>query len=194
MTLLTTAFDDLTILVDMDGVTCNWDKRFHAGIAHLADRLPADYNIRPSFDLFAGLDPDTESSVLTAMNEPGFYAELEPIDGAVEALHKMLELGLHIVIATSPWQTNPTCVDDKFRWLERHVGVGWGQRMVTTKDKTLIRGTILVDDKPRVSGKLSPEWEHVLFTQRYNVGLPGRRLDSWADWESALLTSGSVAA
>lgn len=190
-----TSFDlnGLSILVDMDGVLCDWDQRFRAGTAHIAHLLPADYYTRPSFDLFADLSDEVAAEVLAAMNEPGFYAELQPIDGAVEALHTMIDLGIHVAIVTSPWLTNPTCAQDKVEWLNREAGAGWGERIVITKDKTLVRGSILIDDKPSVKGQLAPDWEHVFYTQRYNSHLPGRRLDLWAGWQGTIL-SASVAA
>jgi 5'-nucleotidase len=42
----------------------------------------------------------------------------------------------------------------------------------------LVRGDILVDDKPVVSGSLRPEWVHVLHDRPYNRNCPGPRM-SW---------------
>ncbi|MCT7149596.1 hypothetical protein M1196_23400, partial [Salmonella enterica subsp. enterica serovar Oranienburg] len=63
--------------------------------------------------------------------------------------------------------------------------------MIITTDKTLVRGDILIDDKPVISGEL-PEystgtnharsWEHVIFDQSYNRHITNRRrILDWGD-------------
>lgn len=79
---------------------------------------------------------------------------------------------------------NLTCVRDKLDWLDRHVGEGWSSRAIITTDKTRIRGDVLIDDKPTITGEFTPEWVHVLFDQPYNQHITDKaRLTDWADWE-----------
>ena len=58
--------------------------------------------------------------------------------------------------------------------------------MIVTRDKTVVAGDVLVDDKPSVDGVGIPSWEHVVFDQPYNRGTEGRRLVSWRDWRRVL--------
>ncbi len=174
-------------LIDQDGVLADWDAQFQIDLADLKADLPEDYFTRTVFDLFIGLSDDLAAEVTHRMDRPGFYADLAPIPGCAEALNRMLELGIPTFICTSPWLANPTCAGEKLDWVERHIGAGWAQRTILTRDKTLIRGSVLVDDKDYIHGSVEPTWEHVFFTQRYNRHLPGRRLDSWENWGSVLL-------
>lgn len=50
--------------------------------------------------------------------------------------------------------------------------IRWLTRLIITSDKTKIRGDLLIDDKPYITGSEYPAWEHVLFTAPYNSELP----------------------
>lgn len=175
-------------LIDSDGVIANWGSAWdlHAeAYVHLGLPLTAD---QTRFDLYYGLTDEGKAAVTAIMNKPGFYRSLEPIEGAVEALNAMINEGHQVDIVTSPWIKNETCASDKLAWIEQHFGEGWGKRMTITSDKTLVRGDVLIDDKPEITGKYDPLWEHVYFTQPYNKNLNhNRRLDSWADWRSLIV-------
>jgi hypothetical protein len=52
------------------------------------------------------------------------------------------------------------------------------QAVILTRDKTLVRGDVLVDDKPEIGGLATPHWRHLLYDQPYNRNSPGPRM-SW---------------
>jgi len=57
-------------------------------------------------------------------------------------------------------------------------------RIITTNDKTVCRGTLLIDDHPNIRGSRFPSWRQVIFDQPYNqnrTDMP--RLTSWNNWE-----------
>tara|TARA_B110000027_G_scaffold61312_2_gene65911 strand:- start:17 stop:388 length:372 start_codon:yes stop_codon:yes gene_type:complete len=64
----------------------------------------------------------------------------------------------------------------------------WKKRVIITSDKTLVKGSMLIDDKMSISGFINPpEWEHVLFGRPYmnyhQNEINGRRtLHHWAKW------------
>jgi len=59
-----------------------------------------------------------------------------------------------------------------------------------TTDKTTVRGDVLIDDKPKISGSQRPAWQQILFTAPYNTSVNDKpRLDHWKDWEQAVLTA-----
>ena len=119
------------------------------------------------------------------MDEPGFYRDLRPIDGAVRALTEMAR-SHRVTLCSSPWNTNPTCNDDKKDWVTEHLGVDWTDRLVLTKDKTIVRGDILIDDKPKVLGEEDRTWMHIVFTAPYNLNVEGPRLNGWSEWEEVI--------
>jgi len=116
---------------------------------------------------------------------PGFILGLQPVPGALQALHEMQEAGDDVWILTSPLTRYNNCVGEKFAWVDRHLGSDWVRRVILTKDKTMVRGDVLIDDKPEVTGCLTPTWEHLVFEAGYNVGAPHRRVN-WDNWRLVL--------
>lgn len=178
------------ILVDMDGTIADWGKEYDfmldTYISSSAEETSAVAAIprakdQTVWDLHTGLSQFQGEVVSVIMDYPGFYARLEPIEGAIDALKSMVEAGHEVILVTSPWLTNPTCITDKFNWVAKHLGAEWAQRVIITKDKTHVAGDILIDDKPEIKGTATPTWKHVLFDQPYNVNVPKGRITSWLD-------------
>ena len=46
------------------------------------------------------------------------------------------------------------CVFFQYAWVEKHLGCDFLEQVILTRDKTLISGDILIDDKPDIQGKL----------------------------------------
>lgn len=178
-----------TILCDMDGVLADWDAAWDKallakGVRALGIPLSAH---RKEFNLYSGLTAEQRFVVDEIMQSPGFYRHLALIEGAKQALREMLDAGYDVRIVTSPWNSNPTCASDKVAWVMEHLGKSWGQRLIITNDKTLVRGDWLIDDKPKIKGALVPMWEHIWFTRSVNAGLVGqRRIDTWKHWKKVI--------
>ena len=179
----------MRVLVDQDGVLADWGKAWDAALEPYGDGgmfIPRHLDQR-SFNLKDGRSPDEVQIINAIMEHPGFYADLEPIDGAITALKEILADGHDVAIVTSPYYSNPTCIADKVEWVRRHLGGKWLSRVILAGDKTRVSGDILIDDKDYITGARVPDWEHVHFTQPYNAHITGqRRLDSWADWRSVV--------
>lgn len=178
----------MIFLSDLDGVGTEWDNNFDNDILTRYSHIP-NFPLkheRKSFNFYDGQPEEIVVAIQEIMDRPGFYDELSPIEGWVDAMHEIQDEGHEVFIVTSPWVTNPTCVQDKFNWVARHLGEEWRSRVIITKDKTLVRGDVLVDDKPTITGAMIPVWEHVVYDQPYNQGLPNRRLTHWADWRITL--------
>ncbi|MGY4645341.1 5' nucleotidase, NT5C type [Cellulomonas sp. URHB0016] len=176
------------VLVDMDGVQADLATAFWA---ELERRFPggptrADADLT-RFKLDTQLAPEWADAVHAVTTTPGFFSTFAPVEGAVEAMNAMLDEGWDVRICTAPLLTNPTCASDKLAWAEDVLGAGWSRRVVIAKDKTLVRGDILIDDKPVVEGDWTPTWKHVVFDATYNQTAPSPfRLTGWADWRRTL--------
>lgn len=172
----------MRILVDKDGVIGDWGNTYDRLLdwyGEDARNIPRHAQQR-SFDLHDGLTATESAIVRSVMAHVGFYKGIQPIPGAKGALNRLLREGHDVRIVTSPFLANPTCASEKFEWVEEHIGAGWGARTILTNDKTVVRGDILIDDKPQVTGSMIPQWEHVLFSQPYNLSIEGkRRMNSW---------------
>lgn len=45
------------------------------------------------------------------------------------------------------------CVRVQYAWVEKHLGHDFLEQVILTRDKTLITGDILIDDKPDILGE-----------------------------------------
>jgi 5'-nucleotidase len=178
----------MLILIDQDGVLADFDKAFHAAWEALDHPHPAvPPSERRTFYVRDDYPVHLRATVEEIYTSQSFFRNLPPIEGAIEAVRELLALGHDVRICTSPLNQYRHCVLEKYEWVEQHLGVDFvNHRMIVTKDKTLVHGDILVDDKPCVTGVRNPDWWHVVFDQPYNRHVGGARM-TWATWREVLL-------
>ena len=76
------------------------------------------------------------------------------------------------------------CVTEKYQWVEKYLGKSAVSQLMLTKDKTIVHGDILIDDKPLIKGLDEPRWFHFLFTAAHNKHVSEyherqARMDTW---------------
>ena len=122
---------------DMDGVLVN----FQSGIDKLTDAVKREYEGR--------LD-----------EVPGIFSLMEPLEGAIEAVHKLQERYDVYILSTAPWN-NPSAWSDKVSWVTRHLDDVFHKRMIITHCKHLCEGDYLIDDRPNNgASEFKGEWIH----------------------------------
>lgn len=169
------------ILIDQDGVLADFEKSVNI-IWQKRHGTPLPIDNRTEFYLHDEL-PQHKAELNDIYAQKGFFENLPPIDGAITALQTLLDNGLDVRICTAPIRAYRHCVSEKFAWVERYLGAEWTKRIILTKDKTWVRGDVLIDDKPVITGSLIPMWEHWHYLQGYNEHLPGKKV-VWTDKES----------
>jgi 5'-nucleotidase len=128
---------------------------------------------------------ESEEMVKSIYTAPGFIFGLDPIEGSIEAIREMDALGHDVRICTSPLSSYNNCVVEKYAWIENHFGREFTRKMLLTKDKTLIRGDIMIDDSiPK--GVMDPLWDFVVFDRPHNQKIVGKRLYRWKDWRNVI--------
>ena len=177
------------VLLDMDGVVVDWDEGFRAAWAARGHAPPERAR---SYYMEECVEPGLREEAVALFHAEGFFRDLPPREGALAAVSEVAE-AYEVFICTSPVLTSPFCAAEKYAWVERHLGADWKRRVVITSDKTLVRGDVLIDDKPAITGaEVAPAWTHVLFDAPYNdpgALAPGDsrvRLARWADWRPAV--------
>jgi len=100
--------------------------------------------------------------------ESRIFRDLHPISGAKESLNLMLQMDWNVFLVSSPTTSNTYSYKDKCEWVKKHLGDDWAKRLILTKDKTMIRGNVLIDDKISVTGFYKPSWTHIIFLSSYN--------------------------
>lgn len=178
------------VLVDMDNTLVNFDLEF--GKRWVAAR-PSDsldmITKRKHFELEQNFSSDLKPLAIEIMSQAGFFIAFEPQPYAIEAIKEMSEAGLEIFFCTAPLPFQyETCVAEKFAWVRKWFGEEWLRRIIITRDKTVVKGQILIDDKPLVKGACDePEWQHIVFSQPYNVQVEDKvRMNDWKQWRKAV--------
>lgn len=182
----------MKILVDMDGVIADLEGGFlKLWQAQYPDKHFIPVAQRTTFYMADQYPDDLKDLVRQIHVAPGFFRFLEPIDGGLIALREMKRMGHEVFICSSPLTRYNNCVLEKYEWVEFYLGKEWVKAIILCKDKTIIKGDILIDDRPRVEGCDIPSWEHVLYDQPYNRGEIGKRRLDWSNWKSVLCPSTS---
>ena len=169
----------LRILVDMDDtierlleeLVNRANRKFHQ---HVAVEDVTDWSIAPAFE---GI---TKSQIMDAMNDEGFWMNVDPVPGAAEALKHFMDEGHEVYIVTA---TEMEHVTDKMRDLlfRCFPFLSWKQ-VVITRNKQLIRGDVLIDDG--IHNLEGGDYAKILFTAPHNRYYDAEangmiRADSW---------------
>ena len=165
------------ILLDLDGVLAD----LIGGLRAHCQRRLGDASEFPDEVSEWGIttaDQATNTAIWTGFRIRGLFLNLEPIPGSIEAVR---ELQQHhpVRFCSTPFPANPWCAEEKAAWLRRHFGIRAHESLILTADKTLIVGSVLVDDHPELSGISTPSWERVVFDHPYNQGVQGHRIRRW---------------
>ncbi|XP_070579897.1 5'(3')-deoxyribonucleotidase, cytosolic type-like [Ptychodera flava] len=181
---------NVRVLVDMDGVLADFEKHF---LAKFREQYPDEPYIevkdRRGFyvtEQYEKIKPDLKAKCLEIMEAPGFFLNLPPIPGGLEAVRAMDQMdGVDVFFCTASINKYKYCVTEKFQWIDNHFGAEFINKLVLTRDKTVVSGDLIIDDKPEITGaEKNPAWEHILFStpQNSDIHKPNqRRLSGWKD-------------
>lgn len=175
----------MRLLYDLDDNVAHFRRRFneirvehfpkHTGIPVLDEH--------PSFNLWEGRTEEEKEAISAIMDWPNFYRDLEPYEGAVDAVKEAVAMGHDVYFLSAPWTTNKTCASDKYAWVEEHFGHDLAKKLILSRDKTIVAGDILFDDKHPIENKGAATWEQVFMDAPYNRGVPGYRIHGWTTGE-----------
>jgi len=173
------------VLLDQDGPLADFDLALAGVLFSLG--LDAEVLRRTTWhtsdDIESCFGVEAARAVQEAVYRAGFFRSLPVKSGAVEAVRVLESAGCDVFICTAPSLRNPSCASDKMLWVADHFP-SLRRKVVVSKDKTLVRGHVLVDDKPEVQGLLAPVWQHVLFKTSGNAHVNAPlNLASWSDVE-----------
>lgn len=79
---------------------------------------------------------------------PDLFGLMEPMPGAIEALHRIAEHYDCYILTTAPW-ANPLSWADKVRWVTEHLDDLFHKRLIVSHHKDLLIGDYLVDDRSK---------------------------------------------
>lgn len=172
----------MRFLLDVDGVICDFLSGYLELVHQATGRLytPADVT---DFDFKALAMSDAERErVEKWLFQYGWVVDLQALDGAVAAVHALIDRGHEIVFVTSPWRGHPTWAHERAEWLAARFP---DPKIISTNQKHCIAGDVLIDDKPEhvVSWQAAHrQGLGVLWDAPYNRDATGlTRCSSWAE-------------
>lgn len=137
------------IALDLDGVIAN----FHQELVRVYNSLYEDNLSIEDFDGdFETLEHSIYERLIHIFNEPEFFKNLRPLPGVIEHISKYSDYGFEVIVCTAPARRltgliNGLTASEKFDWIQKWLPF-WGNDVVITKHKYLVKADILVDDMP----------------------------------------------
>ena len=107
------------------------------------------------------LDQTTKTEYEGRLDEvPGIFSLMDPMPGAIEAVHQLAQHYDVFILTTAPWK-NPSAWSDKVTWVTKYFDDVFHKRIIITHWKDLCRGDYLIDDRDKNgSSDFSGEWIH----------------------------------
>ena len=121
-------------------------------------------------------------NVLFPQGEVGFFKNLEPIYGAIDAVNQLRKNNIFdVYILTAPSIRNPHSYTEKRIWVEKYFDYDFTDKLIICSNKALLKGDFLIDDN--VNGKGQENFNGAFIHFGSNV---------FPDWDSVLRYLGDV--
>ena len=106
---------------------------------------------------------------------PGIFSQMEPVEGAIEAVHRLAEKYDCYILSTAPW-ANPSAWADKVKWVTDRLDDVFHKKIILTHCKDLLNDgkAILIDDRTKHGADEFGD-RHILF-----------RSEQFPDWQSVV--------
>ena len=120
------------------------------------------------------LDEATRAKYADRLDEvPGIFALMEPMPGAIDAVHRLVAKYDVYILSTAPWN-NPSAWADKVSWVSKYLDDVLHKRLILSHQKDLLKGDYLIDDRHK-HGADTFEGEWIQFGK-----------EPFKDWEAVL--------
>ena len=120
---------------------------------------------------------------------PGFFLNMKPIKGSIEAIHEMMDEGIDVVFCSTPYRLSLTVRDEKAKWISKYFPEGsykdWLTKLVLTHRKYDQYGHFLIDDSPHMTRKPHTKWKQIFAAKKYNEDC-SPRLEDWSKWRDVV--------
>lgn len=156
---------DFRVIVDMDEVICKWVERILEWYNQDHETSFTKEDIK-NWDVTTDLPPDGKYFLRACMRYPEFYRDLDPVEGSIDGIQKLLQDGFDVVIATATPRSAGIAYHGKLEWLRRNMPFFDLKSLVSISRKDLLNGDVLLDDGPHniipwcKSGKIGVVFDH----------------------------------
>lgn len=136
------------VFLDMDGVLADFEKLMIERFPQVADMVPHSEEVGPYSDI--------------CQATPGFYRDLPPVEGAIDAFHALREKYDVWILSAPSWE-NPASYSEKREWCREWLGdENIYKKLILSNDKSFFSGRALVDDRTKY-GAAEFKGEHIHF-------------------------------
>lgn len=151
--------DKRIALVDMDQILANLAKKWLGSynIDH-DDKLTIDDIKTWEVGHHTKIGKDAMEQLY--LLKPGFFDDLEPLEGGLDALRQLHDFGLHVQILSSPFGSDSARA--KIEWILRHLPWMDRKNIALAHYKQLFFGHYFVDDSVRNLMEWKDRWSHEL--------------------------------
>lgn len=95
----------------------------------------------------ARLNDTTRMEYADRLDEvPGIFAMMDPMPGAIDAVHRLAAKYDVYILSTAPWN-NPSAWADKVSWVTKYLDDVLHKRLILSHQKDLLKGDYLIDDR-----------------------------------------------
>ena len=137
--------DKKILYTDMDGVVADFEK----GIKQYL----------PDWDSLTDKEKGDKTDEICG-NANNFFLDLHPIEGAIDAIHKLSSKYETYFLSAAMWNV-PQSYTEKRLWIEKHFGNSFRKKLILTHRKDLNIGDYLIDDRTsHGAGKFSGKHIH----------------------------------
>jgi 5'(3')-deoxyribonucleotidase len=165
------------LLVDMDGVLCDYNGRLFAkGLLRPNQLIEEKWND-------CALSPQLKKRIRAAVDRKGFFARLKPIQNAIDSVEELLALNWNVFVCSKP-PRNRFGWSEKWEWIQRFCP-SLGRRIILTTSKAAVRGDVFIDDSLPSLQEWSGGQKILLQTNQYlrynNVPSDVLHFTAWPD-------------
>lgn len=135
----------MRIILDQDQVICQWVERIlqwyneDKGTTYTRDDIK-------SWNVKMNLGDHSEDFLRSAMRYPEFYRDLDPVEGALYGVKKLLSDGHDVIIATAVPKCAGIAYHGKLEWIRRVMPFFPLENFIAIHRKDLLIGDVLLDD------------------------------------------------
>lgn len=184
-----TTFDFATPLYDLIQAEKSLPEQVRTTLADINNRTTIQ--LRKLFPEYEAQQHDAIKHTIEWLYQTeDFFKKVKPYPGIVETL-KDLNEHYHIKFCTKPSKRHCGSESAKRDAIIKYFGGQWSERMITTHDKTEVRGAFLVDDTPIITWRYTPERKHILVDQPHNrtmQDMPRLFIGQQEEWQAQLAT------
>ncbi len=135
----------MKILLDQDEIICQWVARITQyynedhGTSYTLDDVT-------NWDVTTNFGPGSEGAIRSYMRYIELYRDLEPVEGAIPGMKKLIDAGHDVYIVTSVPKCAGISYHGKLEWLRRNTPFFNLNKFCAFHTKWMVAGDILFDD------------------------------------------------